>query len=331
MTFLRSIILWCLLGVLLVAGLLESNTIGHFSRISLRYETPVSGVAAHRARQHSIANDNTFWPTFWREGMSDFSIGHTAAQSNFIAFSGDANLIWHAEYIMGSAPSSVDSIGIAVSEALAHRLWGSIDIVGMQVEVCDFETRTIRGVFRGSTYLALISFHIEDTTGYWSGVELSGGIPNPTRRDVENFTISSGLGPPDYVLTGGVATLARFMAIFPLLIIIPFAVVWVFRNLNITKTRFPFKKPVIFARLIIFAIFLPQLLDALPPWLIPTRWSDFAFWSNLISQAGAGILEFLSVNPMLIDVQLRIHILRQLIILFLSTILSLITIKNPSG
>jgi len=327
MRLLRNIILWCLLGVLLTVGFLEANTIGRFSRISLRYETPVSGAVAHRARRHSAANENTFWPTFWREGMSDFSIGHNSIQSNFIAFSGDADTIWPAEYTMGSAPSSIDPVGIAVSEALAHRLWGSTDIVGMQVAVCGFETRTVRGVFRGSTYLALLSFNIEDTTGYWTGVELSGGMSSPTRKDIEYFALSSGLGLPDYILTGGVITLARFMAVFPLFTIIPFAIVWLFRNFKIMKTHFPFKKPIIFAVLIIFAIFLPQLLDALPPWLIPTRWSDFAFWGNVISQAGNGTREFLSVNPMLVDVQLRIHLLRQMVIMFISVCVSLVAIK----
>lgn len=318
-----TILLWCIFGTLLTIGFIEANAIARFPGASLRYSEPITGQAAHNARQYSIANieHDTFWPTFWHQSTAELSAGARTAQTNSISFSGDAALVWPARYITGSAPSSIDSNGIAVSEALAHRLWGSTDIVGIPVYV-DEAPRIVRGVFEGTAELALLSFHIEDISQSWTVVELSGGAPHPTRNNAESFAIASGLGRPDYVLMRGAISLARMMSILPLLIPAVYALA-----LLIGSTRKYFRavsKPIIFTGFILFAILLPLLLNALPPWLIPTHWSDFSFWSSLLQQANNSLREFLSINPMLRDVEMKIHLLRQAGIMVVSVCLSII-------
>ena len=294
--------------IALALGFNESNTVSQFSRISLRYSTPLPGDTAYRARQHSAENMDAFWPTFWREENTTISTGRNAVDVNSILFSGEAFLAWPAVYIMGTAPSSIDGVGIAVSETLARNLWGSTDIIGMGVYVNN-EPRVIRGVFNGSFELALVSFHIEDTSQHWTAAELSGGHPSPTRSDAESYAVNSGLGRPDNILMGGARVVSVFMSFFPLLIPVVYAVLLFVRYV---KKFYPMAgTPLFFGGLILFAILVPILLNTLPPWLIPTRWSDFGFWGTQVSSANEALREFISINPLMRDVELRIHLLRQ--------------------
>ena len=316
-----NFILLCTFAFLLTLGFREASAIGQFSNISLRYAAPITGQAAYRARQHSAADTETFWPTFWHQDRAEFSAGTRTVQSNSIAFSGNAALVWPMEFIVGNAPGSIDSSGIAISESLAHSLWGSTDIVGMMVYVDD-EPHIVRGVFKGAANIALISFHIEDTSRYWTAVELTRNAPHPTRQDAVSFAQASGLGMPCYVLMGGPMAVARFMAILPFIVLAVYVLVLV---VGFVRKYYPaISMPVFFAGLILFAVLLPFLLNVMPAWMIPTRWSDFSFWSSLIQQAGDSLREFFSVNPMLRDVELRMHLLRQVGILMLSVCCSIV-------
>ena len=315
--YLGKMLLWCVLGIALILGFAEANEIRRFRGASLRYSTPISGQAAFRARQYSIEND-TYWPTFWREGVAEFSNGTRTFNANAISFSGSAAQVWPAEFLAGSPPGAVDPRGAAVSAALAYRLWGSTDIIGMPV-IADGKPRVVRGVFEGAIQLALLSYHIEDTSQSWTAVELEGGIPH--RVSAERFAVASGLGRPDYVLMGGWAALARFMAVFPMLIPVAYmlarAARFVKRNYRAAVT------PAIFAGFLLFAAALPRLLDSLPPWLMPTHWSDFSFWGQLYRQAGDSLREFLRLPPMLRDVELKMHLLRQTGIFMFSVCVSI--------
>jgi len=307
-----TIFLWCIFAVLLILGFNHAGTISRFSVMSLRYQTPINGQAAQRARQYAISNE-AFWPTFWHESRASLTIGRGYVQSNIMAFSGDAHLVWHTEYIVGSAPGPLDNSGVAVSKALAHSLWGSIDIIGLSVNI-NGETRTVRGVFSGNTELALLPFHINDTTQYWTGVELYGS--GTTFSDATNFATASGLGMPDYVLTGGIIAFAGFLAVLPLLLPAIYSLVLIIKFVRRYYSKLGVS--LLFAALTAFAILLPSLLNILPDWLIPTRWSDFSFWSLLFNQAEAGFREFLSVPPKLRDVELKIKLLRLIGISFVS-------------
>ena len=325
----KTILLWCIFGALLTIGFLEANAIARFSGASLRFNEPINGQAAQSARQYSIRNieRDPFWPTFWHQSNMEFSVGARTAQVNSISFSGDAALVWPARYITGSAPSSVDGNGVAISEALAHRLWGSTDITGMQVYIND-EPRIVRGVFEGTAELALISFHIEDTSQSWTAAELAGGAPHATRNNAESFAITSGLGWPDYVLMSGAISFARFMSILPLLILAVYALALIARFIR--RHYRAAGTPIIFAGFILLAILLPLLLNVLPPWIIPTHWSDWSFWSSLFQQAAGSLHEFLSVNPMLRDVELKMHLLRQGGIMVVSVCFSILICARQS-
>ena len=322
-SYIKNTILSSIFGLLIVTGILQSNAIAQFPGISLRFHSPIAGQTALEARQYAAQSNNPypFWPTFWHQHSSTFSAGLRTAQATAISFSGDAMLVWPAEYITGSAPGQLDSSGIAVSKALAHRLWGSTNIIGMRVYVND-APRTVRGVFTGETELALLSYHIEYTGQYWTAAELAGGPIHPTRSCAESFATSAGLGLPNHILMSGPGTISRFMAFSPLILLTVYTL-----GLFIKFIRKYCPKaitPIFIAGGLLLAILLPTMLNALPPWLIPTHFSDFGFWGNLISQTQGSFREFLSAVPMQRDVELRLHLIRQIAIFILTVFFGLV-------
>ena len=315
-------LIWGLLIFFLVAGFVNLDSVRQFSSVSLRFDTPVSGRDAYSARLYSVSHsgDDTFWPTFWTEYTASFLCKFASVDASCIAYSGDASLVWPAKLIDGTMPGIVDGGGCVVSTALAWRLWGGVDVIGMNVEI-DGAKRVVRGVFKSDMELALISFRDEDTTRGWSAVELSGGAKNFGREDAERYASAAGLGKPVSILMNGSTVLAGVMSALPPIIITVYGFIRIITDI---RKRFPVaRKVAIYIILTIFAVLLPTILGAAPTWLIPTRWSDFSFWGSLLRQAAIGIREFLSVSPRLRDVELKVLLLKQAGILFPAVCLSL--------
>lgn len=305
-----DILTLCMLCLLIAWGFFNQGEVMRYSPVSLRYDAPISGKAAYAARQYSIlhGNDDMFWPTFWREHKSEFITGFSSADADCIAYSGDASLVWPFEYVTGSAPGVTDGAGCVVSESLARRIWGSVDITGMTVEV-DGVARTIRGVFRGSADLALISFRDDDTSRSWTAVELSGGPVDPSRGDAESYAITSGLGRPDTILTGRHITFARTLALLPLLIPAAYTLALTGR---LIRKRWPESfRNILFIGIAALACLLPALVNVLPASMVPTRWSDFSFWASLLRDSLDGLREFLNAAPRLRDADLKLLLLKQ--------------------
>ena len=314
-------LLWCALAVFLVLGVVNAGALRVYPHISLRYDKPVSGQAAYQARQYSIehSEDDSFWPTFWHEAQAGFENEYNSTSASCILFSGDATLVWPAQYLIGVAPGVTDGVGCAVSASLAWELWGGVDVVGKSVEVDD-ETRIVRGVFEGENQLALLSIRDEDTSRSFTAVELSLGPDDPTRDDVRSFATSAGLGSPNNILIGTPVSLAFALAAVPIIIIAIYVLALCIARL---KVRPAAMWGILLFAFIVFAFTLPGLLDMLPGWMIPTRWSDFSFWGGLTSQVGDNLREYLIVAPKLRDVEYKVLLLKQICIAFFSTGLAL--------
>ena len=312
------IALWCLLTALLSVGMGIRNEVTQYASVSLRYEPDISGKTAYAARQYSIehADENPFWPTFWREERVSLSVEYAKADVDGIFFSGNAMLVWPARYLAGAAPGVTDGAGVALSDSLAWTLFGSTDVVGMEVKL-DEETRVIRGVFEGETALALLSTRDEDTAQSWSAAELSAGPADATRADAESYATASGLGKPDSILTSGAASFANAMSLLPLLLMAAYGLALCLAFLR--RRPVAFRQGLFFLACLTLAFSLPTILETLPGWMIPTRWSDFAFWSELFSQAEDSLREFLSLTPRLRDVEMRLLLLKQAGIALAST------------
>ena len=315
-----NLLLLCMLCALMVTGSICSGYIRQYSSVSLRFDTPISGRTAYAARQYSVTHSDALWPTFWTEYSASFSSEFVSANVDCIAFSGDAALVWPAEYIAGTAPGVIDGIGCAVSESLAWRLWGSTDVVGMTVEV-DGTERTVRGIFNGKEELALLSFNDEDTSQSWIAAEFKNGSSYITRDDAERFASASGLGKPNSILIGNISFFASTLLLLPLLILAVYGL-WVI--IGYVGKRYPIARKLIpFLLLFLFTALLPILIGMLPEWVIPTRWSDFSFWGSQFTQGSNSLREFLRTAPQSRDVELRMLFIEQTGITFLAVCVSL--------
>jgi len=237
-----------------------------------------------------------------------------------IVFSGDASLVWNADYISGAAPGVTDGSGCAISSALAFALWGSADVVGKTVTV-DGSERIVRGVFEGTQLLALLSVRDEDTRHSFTAIELSGGPPSPARSDIFDFISGAGLNIPDIILLNRPTFLASVMFALPLIILVLFAIVLIIIRLR--------KRPLLlgaiaFSLFLLLALTLPGLLESLPQWIIPSRFSDFSFWTMKLNQLGADLQEHLKLTPQLRDITYMILFYKQIGLSFISTAIVLV-------
>jgi len=306
---------------LFIISIINVSEMRQFSPVSVRYDEPFSGQAAYQLRRFSIGQgENTFWPTFWHEKEAKIESALRSVNAHCILFSGDASLVLPTDYVTGAAPGVTDGSGCAVSSAMANELWGGSDVAGQPVTIDGVE-RTIRGVFEHDQLIALLSVSDEDTSQSFTAIELSGSSSSTTRADIENYISRAGLPAPDRILLDRPTLLASFLAFLPLIILTVYLAVCLFIRL---------KKRALVIYLIVFTVFLglaftlPLLLDLLPTWLIPSRFSDFSFWGDMIRQLGDDFREHMWLTPRLRDVSYMILFYKQIGIALISVALAAI-------
>ena len=314
-----AVVLWAILFVLLVflfRGAAAAERM--YPDFSLRYSGEISGERAKAARLYSInaaGQDGVFWPTFWREDALKAESDTGAASCTVVTFSGDGALAWDADFLRGSMPGAPDAAGCALSAELASSLFGSLDVVGMEVEI-DGAKRVVRGVFEGSASLALVSAGEEATDISWHAAELGGDPENANRSAAESYSTASGLGRPAAVFAGDSISLwARLACFVPAAILIVFCVVRLF-GLIPRGVR----GPAVFAVCLAVALLLPAILRLLPGWAVPDMWSDFSYWASLADRFEAALRELLGNAPYLRDVEGKLILLRQGAICFAATL-----------
>lgn len=286
-----------LLGVALAqAARLET----YYSDWSLRYNTPVSGQTANAARKYAVDNpEDSFWPTFWKERTLTLKSDLAEASARCLLYSGEGDLVWPAQFLSGGWPGATDEAGCTISTALAWRLWGSSEVLDKTLEI-DGKTYTVRGVFEDDAELCMLSVGDTGSEDGWQAVELR-GQSDTQAPDVETFAMNSGLGAPGTTLAaGGIAGMGKFIALLPLILI---ALLLVARWLYAVVKNYPtFIKIVAFLLCLLFAMYLPGLLNLLPAWVIPSEWSDFSHWLGLWEQLASAFRSLLSIAPSMRDV-----------------------------
>ena len=176
-------ILWLCWGVLLWLGFSNANRLAAtYPAISLRYHTPLSSAAATNARRFAAENaaagngNTAFWPTFWAEQERVVAEGLHQAATRCLWFSGDAALVWPAEFLHGGCPGPLDDTGCVISDTLAWQLWGNMDVLGYELTI-DRQTRIVRGVSRGDSLLVMAGTGESVFVNGWQAVALA-GTPN---------------------------------------------------------------------------------------------------------------------------------------------------------
>jgi hypothetical protein len=324
-----GVVLWlCWAWLLIMAFSNVKRLVATYPTISLRYDTPIPNITATSARRLAAAEGEAgvFWPTFWTE-QEDITVeGLHKASARLLWFSGDANLVWPAEFLQGGYPGPLEDVGCSVSDTLAWQLWGNTDAVGNELFIAD-QSYTVRGVFRGDDLLVMAGVGESAFTNGWQAVELAGVLDGDARNAALSFALSSGLGAPNTLVDGSAMTaVAGLLSALPL---VAMGIALLIALLRWMARLFPGKGWIMtFVALLVFALALPALLEMLPPAFFPTRFSDFAFWGRLATTTWKQFREWLLLNPTHIDLNAKLLIYAQVGVFVIQSIISTILIRH---
>lgn len=263
--------------------------------VSLRFAAPLTAVQTEKAIEFARKSESGYALTFWTE-QPDALIeanGRTAA-ARLLSVCGGAARLTPQEMLWGTPPAAPG--GCAVSDALAWRLWGALDVAGMGLTAGNVRY-TVRGVFREDA-LCLMVQTAPDGAAFENAEVYTVGNTAPSVDAARSFVRLGGLGVPAHTVNGStLAALARLLCRLPPALCAA-SLLWRFARALSARARRTFWS----MGLLLFALCLPRLLAALPAAWLPTRWSDFAFWQSLLQTGAARVEAWFALPPQSVDV-----------------------------
>lgn len=297
---------WALACLLLAGCLAAADRLAlSWPAIGIRMETPASPDTCEKAAD--LAAESGAQVSFWAEESALLSTPRAEAETTAVRFWGDGSLVWPAEYLAGGAPAAVDRTGCAISASLAWQLYGSLDAVGQTLE-WDETSYTVLGVLDSEEMVAL--FAGTDETRY-TAAEFVPGPDSDAGEQARSFAASAGLWTDTMVYGPSLAAGCRLLAWLPLG---GAAVVLALRGLALLRRRSRLAGQIACWVLAVgLAAALPLVLAQLPVWLVPSRWSDFAYWSQLGDTLAGQLRALLAMSPALRDVGAKMALLQSVV------------------
>lgn len=264
----------------------------------------------HSEKNTSDENSNLLYATFWKEEEGLLSAENKKAETEILTFLGEGYHAYGVEFLAGGYPMEGDNNGIAISETLAFDLYGSIDVVDLVVTYGE-QIYTIRGVFKEQINLALIQGNTDED---YRAVELVGDMKGNPVQTATLFVENSGLEKPDQISYG-----TSIVSILKMVHYLPFLIVGIWSVLCciiFLQKGYPKHREIVWlAALLLIAICLPTLLELVPQWMLPTRWSDFSFWQNMIETSRIRVEEWFSLLPTRKDVEIKFIMIKSILVI----------------
>ena len=247
----------------------------------------VSPAQVEKARRWAKEDGKADQPalSLWREEQ-DAAVqtgdGEKQASCRALFLYGDGALVWPAQFLGGSYPCSGEERGVAISSALADALWGSVEVLGQTLTLKGVSCR-VWGVFREDSLLLLTQDTPDSEALYDHMVIPTDGGGVESARDLLNRYGFYGAALTDLPLfTWALTALAGL----PGLALGLGLLLRLFRRGYLLR-----RSPALLAR------YLPPALagacavlwamgpaESIPGRLLPTRWSDFDFWTALAGE-----------------------------------------------
>lgn len=291
--------------------------------VSLRYDTPLTREEVENALSYAKEkrNEEGCCPTFWLQKNNEkVEAAYAKATTCMIIGLGEGNLILPSRFTAGGWPGVYDENGCAVSTQLAWRLWGSTDVLGKTVE-SNKRQMIVRGVFEGSEPLL---YATGGTNAGYTCAELAPLPEGDRRQAAERFCMYAGLSLPPYMVYGGSMYTILYLLCW-LTLVLP-AVVLLYR----LAACFPHNRRRWAGLGLLFtaALLLPLVLTVLPGWIVPARWSDFAFWERLFQTLKVRMEEWLALPAMLKDIEAKWLLAKQGLLFIASFFTTVVIIKR---
>lgn len=320
-----TIVGWLLMAFA-VWGLFAITTALPAKGYELRFGSTLSAPQADALRQ--AAEDLGLDLALWREDSVTLAttLGRSSAAQRISVY-GSPSLCFPAQYLHGTAPGPGQTDGCGISAGLADALFGSREVVGLELTV-DGAQRRVTGVLEGKECFLICPEATVSDLGYVAASLEMQDAKDP-HGTVQNLLQSAGLSETGTTRlpTGTLRQILTVAAWIPLAIAALMLAHQIWRLLPPGRMV---RQAVGFGLLFLAALALPDLLQALPRWLLPSRWSDLTFWMNLGALAQQSLMAFVSLTDTMRD-----HLLGTQILAVVGCLLEvlagglLLGVKNP--
>lgn len=276
------------------AALRDHSAQWDMERVSYAYPDGVE-FASLGVLRRLIAQDGHGSVTGWAQSLGakvELEDGSASAEVDAVYLDGDASLAFNPKLVSGQLPALGNDIGCAIDQTTALSLFGSTDVIGKRIKV-EGELMEVCGVFEppGSERgLALCPAARADDELKIAQIEFrlwveAGKTPVDRARSLLSEAGIDGSGSLNeheserkllHWLNELIMALLRFALLIELLRALRGAV----RDRVPTKLR-ALPEIGFWAAVIALLALLPGV-GRPPPSMLPSQWSDFTFWPNLL-------------------------------------------------
>lgn len=298
---LLAVFFWC------TACSFYSTAVSLCRGISVKWENGgISPLALTRrqtyAKQDGAANQPEV--TLWQVDSDQEVVTEDKRSMNTdeIVVFGDCRDITSAIMLYGDFPARFDQSGCAVSSGLAFALWGSTDVYGLPLKI-DGDMRYVRGVFEEKE--SRLFYQLQDTSKEsLSNMQLK--FPGTgTREKAERYLITADFSGGIILELPMIEWILDIIFRFPAIVLAAGILVRVIRR---GKWLWPYPALFIYFLPSVLAVsaglFFCMDLPEIPAEFIPTMWSDFEFWKNLIVGHCKNLIAWMVAAPTFRDVRL---------------------------
>ncbi len=269
---------------LCAAGLLQWRGLKEYGgQIFYEYgekDAPDRALLDQLARQEKAAGDFLPGMAAWsvEEGVEveNRSLGRVGSAARMVVW-GDRELAAKRSLAAGNYGYSSDAGACVISRGLAMELFGSVSVVGMEVR-CDGADYIVRGVTEDDRKVVILP--ASANAPRFSYLLLDFGRDRAAKAGADQLLYGYGAGGARCRMDGEVClALAGFFAILPILTALGRALFLYCRGEQSALRRGAACGA---AAAAVMGIFYMMGAGGLrfPPDLIPSRWSDFAFWGQ---------------------------------------------------
>ncbi len=258
----------------------------HYETVSIRLKSePVSTRVLLQANKNESQADDmdhmsiTAWNCLENVKLECEELA-TSVKANQIEVFGDVTKVYPIELEYGNVLSFDDTEGCLIDEATAYDLFHTKDVVGNLLIYAN-QRYCVRGVLRSNEKVMIIQTREESKT--FSNLELTFKNQENAKQLAEEFLRKYGMADryvliDGYLLTRGLSLIVRLPAW-----LLGFFLIYDLLFILYRRRSYPFHAIALVIVLIIFWQILSRMMEFelfIPEELIPTKWSDFTFWSN---------------------------------------------------
>ncbi|MGL4737071.1 MAG: hypothetical protein ACRCW2_06395 [Cellulosilyticaceae bacterium] len=279
------------------------------SSVELRYHEPTLTVdQLEKMQQEEDMQENRLvtsmvgWGQIPQVVLENESLDRTAKSALIYVFGNLRTLIPQGQ-ISGEWVEVGDEQGALVSRKVAHDLWGSLDVIG-KTFIYDKKEYCVRGVIAQDVPVMMVQASKQsDEALKFSQLKLQLIDSENILRKVEVFRGRYGLTDTTTVNLSLTSIVLGQIVYLPMWLLGGYGIFKLLKHLS--QFLYHGKKGILwlFGSLVLIAILIKLMVIQfeIPAYLIPNKWSDFAFWSKLGESLRANYLEVQSLPKYLPD------------------------------